>query len=50
MTWRTNARIRSAPEGWDEATIVLPGRVITRTRTAIRMTGRYAAYRYWFFQ
>jgi hypothetical protein len=45
-----HARIRAAAEGWDEAVIAVPATVITRTRTTIRMTGRYAAYRYWFFQ
>ena len=44
-----HARFRPGP-GWDEAVVVIPGTALTRARTRIQMTGRYAAYRYWFFQ
>ena len=44
-----HARFRPGP-GWDEAVIVIPGTALTRARTRIEMTGRYAAYRYWFYQ
>jgi len=37
-------------EGWDEALVLVPGAAITRPRTRLEMTGRYAAYRYWFYQ
>jgi hypothetical protein len=44
-----HARFRPGP-GWDEAIIVIPGAALTRPRTRIEMTGRYASYRYWFYQ
>ena len=37
-------------EGWEEAVFVVPGAALTRSRTRIELAGRYAAYRYWFFQ
>jgi hypothetical protein len=43
-------RFRPAAEGWDEAVVVVPGNAITRDRTSLKLSGRYAAYRYWFFQ
>jgi hypothetical protein len=44
-----HARFRPGA-GWDEAIVLIPGAALTRPRTRIEMTGRYAAYRYWFFQ
>ena len=48
---RPAAHARFRPRaGWDEAMVVIPGAALTRPRTRIELTGRYAAYRYWFFQ
>jgi hypothetical protein len=48
---RPAARARFRPgAGWDEALVVVPGAAITQTRTRLDLIGRYAAYRYWFFQ
>jgi hypothetical protein len=44
-----HARFRPAA-GWDEAVIVVPGAALTRPRTRVTINGRYAAYRYWFYQ
>ena len=45
----SRARFRPAA-GWDEMVIAVPGALVTRTRTRIELSGRYAAYRYWFYQ
>jgi hypothetical protein len=37
-------------EGWDEMLILVPAAAITRHRPRIEISGRYAAYRYWFYQ
>jgi hypothetical protein len=42
-------RFRPA-EGWDEMVILVPASAITRPRPRIDISGRYAAYRYWFYQ
>ena len=44
-----HARFRPGA-GWDEAVILVPGAALTRPRTRLELTGRYAAYRYWFYQ
>jgi hypothetical protein len=45
------AHVRFRPgEGWDEAVIRVPGTALRLPRTHLEIKGRYAAYRYWFFQ
>ena len=44
-----HARFRPGA-GWDEAIVLIPGAALTRPRTRLEMTGRFAAYRYWFYQ
>jgi hypothetical protein len=48
---RPAAHARFRPDaGWDEAVVLVPGAALTRTRTRLEVVGRYAAYRYWFYQ
>jgi hypothetical protein len=48
---RPAGRTRFRPTGgWDEAVIRVPAALVTRDRTRLELSGRYAAYRYWFFQ
>ena len=48
---RPAAHLRFRPgDGWDEAVILVPGAALTQSRTRLEISGRYAAYRYWFFQ
>jgi hypothetical protein len=35
---------------WDELIVRVPGALVTRERTALRLRGRYASFHYWFFQ
>jgi hypothetical protein len=36
--------------GWDEQTLRIPGRLVTRESSELRIAGRYASFYYWFFQ
>ena len=36
--------------GWDEKTLRVPAALVTGERVRLRLAGRYAAYRYWFYQ
>jgi hypothetical protein len=36
--------------GWNEHVIRIPGAAITGDLTRLRLSGRYTAFRYWFFQ
>jgi hypothetical protein len=36
--------------GWDELLMKVEGARITRARTTLELRGRYASYRYWFYQ
>lgn len=48
---RPAVRVRFRPRaGWDEAVVRIPAGVVTRGRTRLELSGRYAAYRFWFFQ
>jgi hypothetical protein len=42
-------RFRPAP-GWDEAVLRVPASLVTSERTRVELAGRYASYRYWFYQ
>ncbi|MBI3932192.1 MAG: hypothetical protein HY317_02145 [Acidobacteria bacterium] len=35
---------------WDEQVLRIPGRLVKASRTRLRFAGRYASFRYWFFQ
>jgi hypothetical protein len=35
---------------WEEVPLRIPASLVTRERTRIRLTGRYAAFHYWFLQ
>jgi len=36
--------------GWDEQTVRIPARLVTRESVELRVSGRYASFYYWFFQ
>jgi hypothetical protein len=36
--------------GWDEQVLRIPGQLLTARRTRLTLSGRYAAFHYWFFQ
>jgi hypothetical protein len=38
------------PAGWSDVALRVPADHISRDETALEITGRYAAFRYWFFQ
>jgi hypothetical protein len=38
------------PEGWSEVALRVPAERIAGDETAIEISGRYAAFRYWFYQ
>jgi hypothetical protein len=45
----TRARVHPRA-GWEEAVIRVPAAAVTKARTRIDLSGRYASYRYWFYQ
>jgi hypothetical protein len=48
---RTVARLDLANvEGWNEHVLRIPGAAVTEGSTRLALTGRYASYRYWFYQ
>jgi hypothetical protein len=36
--------------GWDEVVLRIPGALVTSSRPLFQTSGRYVAFRYWFFQ
>jgi hypothetical protein len=38
------------PEGWSDVALRVPGVRITGAETSLEIAGRYAAFRYWFYQ
>jgi len=48
---QVSARLAFRPRpGWDERTFRIPGRFLSDGSTSITLSGRYAAFYYWFFQ
>ena len=48
---QVSSRVTFRPRpGWDERSFRIPGRFLSEGTTAITMSGRYAAFFYWFFQ
>jgi hypothetical protein len=48
---RPVARARFRPAaGWEEAVLRVPAAMVTGERTTLELAGRYASYRYWFYQ
>jgi 4-amino-4-deoxy-L-arabinose transferase-like glycosyltransferase len=41
--------LRNGP-GWNEQVLRIPGSLVAEGRTRLRLTGRYDAYQYWFYQ
>jgi hypothetical protein len=42
--------VRSNGDGWSEHVLRLPGEAVKDGMTELRLTGRYTAFHYWFFQ
>lgn len=40
----------TARSGWDELALTIPARFVTRASSRLELKGRYAAFRYWFYQ
>ena len=48
---QVSARLAFRPRpGWDERSFRIPGRFLSEGNTTLALSGRYAAFYYWFYQ